>query len=147
MFQVLAQAKKVNLRDKMKQRSQILTGIFLEIIKTKREIDCICCQVVDALNETFHNEHDKCARRIQSSLFKQGCIGKNVLIGLHKTRGDNFLNQSLRYAAYKQFIWWVFKKLGKGNRRVIPSCTLWKIKELYAEADKNYVMHLEGKQD
>ena len=37
MFQVLAQAKKVNLRDKMKQRSQILTGIFLEIIKTKRE--------------------------------------------------------------------------------------------------------------
>ena len=37
MFQVLAQAKKVNLRDKMKQRSQILTGIFLEIIKIKRE--------------------------------------------------------------------------------------------------------------
>ena len=60
---------------------------------------------------------------------------------------DNFSNRSLRYAAYKQFIWWVFKKLGKGNRRVIPLCALWKIRELYPEPDGNYVMYLEGKQD
>ena len=76
---------------------------------------------------------------------------KNVLTGLRKTRvdpiEDNFSNRSLRYAAYKQFIWWVFKKLGKGSRRVIPWCFLWKIRELYPEADGNYVIYLERKQD
>ena len=68
--------------------------------------------------------------------FKTLCLDKvvlkNVLTGLHKTRGDpiedNFSNRSLRCAAYKQFIWWVFKKLGKGNRKVIPSCALSKIR-------------------
>ena len=64
----------MNLRDTMKQRSQILTGIFLEIIKTKREIDCICCQVVDALNETFHNEHANVPGE-----FKALCLNKVVL--------------------------------------------------------------------
>ena len=95
----------------------------------------------------------KCA--VMCEEFKTLCLTKvllkNVLTGLHETIGDpienNFSNRSLRYAAYKEFIWWVFKKLGKGNRRVIPSCALWKIRELYPEADGNYVMYLEGKKD
>ena len=45
--------------------------------------------------------------------FKILCLNKvileNVLTGLHETKGDpvegKLLNQSLRYAAYKQFIW------------------------------------------
>ena len=45
-------------------------------------------------------------------------VVKNVRTGLHETRGDhledNFSNQSLRYAGYKQFIRWVFKHLAKG---------------------------------
>ena len=31
--------------------------------------------------------------------------------------------------------------------RVIPSCTLWKLSELYRESDGKYAMFLEGKQD
>ena len=58
---------------------------------------------------------------------------KNILTGLQEARGDHlediFSNCSLRYAAYKQFIWWVLKQLGEGNRRVIPSFALWKIRE------------------
>ena len=76
---------------------------------------------------------------------------KNILTVLQETRGDpigdNFSNRSPRYAAYKQFIWWVFKKLGKTNRRVIPSRALQKIRELYPEANVNYIMNMEGKQD
>ena len=48
---------------------------------------------------------------------------KNVLTGLHKTKGDSikdkFSNQALRDADYKQFIWCVFKKLGKGKGGLI----------------------------
>ena len=56
-------------------------------------------------------------------------------------------NQSFRYAAYRQFIRCVFKPLGKGNRRVIPSCALWKIREHFPEPDEEYVEYLEGNKD
>ena len=68
---------------------------------------------------------------------------ENVLVSLHETRGD-FLefplsNKSFRFAAYKQFIWFVYKRLGRGNRRVIPSCVIWKIRESFPEKDGIYV--------
>ena len=76
------------------------------------------------------------------------CELKNVLTELHETRGDhledNFSNRSLRYAAYKQLIWWMFKHLGKGNRRIIPSCASWKIREYFAEPNAYYVHYSEG---
>ena len=76
---------------------------------------------------------------------------KNVLTGLHETRGDhledNLSNRSLRYAAYKQFIWWVFKHLGKGNRRVIPPCASWKMREHFLEPNADYVNYSEGNKD
>lgn len=121
--------------------------------KEKREIDCLCCQEVSALNCVFDNENVNCV--VSCNEFKTLCLNelvlRNVLTGLHETRGDpiehNISNRSLRYAAYKQFIWWIFKNLGKGNRRVIPSCALWKIRELFPEADGNYVLYSEGKKD
>ena len=54
---------------------------------------------------------------------------------------------SQRGKKFKQFIWWVFKHLGKGNRRVIPLCVLWKIKEYFPEPDADYVNYSGGKKD
>ena len=75
----------------------------------------------------------------------------DVLTGLHETRGDhledNFSKQSLRYDAYKQFIWWKFKHLGKGNRRVIPSCSFWKIRNYFPELNAEYINYSEGNKD
>ena len=78
---------------------------------------------------------------------------KNVLVGLHETRGDplekdgKLSNRSLRFVAYKQFIWWVFERLEKNNRRVIPSCVVWAIRKLYPEANGQYVRFNEGEID
>lgn len=78
---------------------------------------------------------------------------KNVLVGLHVTKGDNLekdkevTNRSFRYASYKQFTWWIYQSLGKGNRRVIPSCVLNKIRKTFPEKDGVYVMFDEGKKD
>ena len=116
----------------------------------KREIDCLCCQEVDTLNSKFDCENTSCV--IKSIELQTLCINKlvleNVLTGLHELWGDymekTWSNWSLRYAAYKQFIWWVFKSLSKGKRRVIPSCTLWRIRKLYPEPNKEYNLYSEG---
>lgn len=46
--------------------------------------------------------------------------------------------RSLRLAAYFQFTWWVHGYLGRGNRRVIPSCVVSAIRERYPEASGEY---------
>ena len=58
-----------------------------------------------------------------------------------------FVYRSLRYAAYRQFTWWIYTHLGKGNRRVIPSCVLWKIRHTFNEKDGVYVPYSDGHKD
>ena len=119
----------------------------------KREIDCLCCQEVDALNSKFDEENVSCiAKSIEFEILcTRKFVLENVLIGFHEIKGDHleeiWSNRSLRYAAYKQFVWWVFKYLGKGNRRVLPSCVLWKIRDMYPQADNDYVLFSEGTHD
>ena len=124
-----------------------------ECQKEEREIDCLCCQEVAALNSKFDAENINCV--VQSSEFATLCLDKtvlnNVLTGLHVSRGDfledNSTNRSLRFAAYKQFVWWIFKSLGKGNRRVIPSCVIWKIRNNYPESNGQYTLYSDGNKD
>ena len=61
--------------------------------------------------------------------FKLLCLDKTILkillVGLHEARGDplendkDLQNRSLGFAAYKQFIWWIFQHLDKVKRRVL----------------------------
>ena len=71
---------------------------------------------------------------------------KNVLSALNQLRGDKLeiVNKSMRYAGYKQFIWWIYNFLGKGNRKVIPSCAIWAIRNKRPSKDKKYVPFMEN---
>ena len=119
-----------------------------------RGIDSLCCTEVAAINEEKF-EGKKCITEAEEFglLCCNKAVLKNVLVGLHETRGDplekdsEIKNRSLRFAAYKQFIWWIFQQLGKGNRRVIPSCVVWHIRKRFPEADGQYVRFKEGERD
>ena len=47
-------------------------------------------------------------------------------------------NECWRYTAYRQYTMWVWGHLGKGNRKVIPSCILWCIRDRYPDSSNNY---------
>ena len=119
-----------------------------------REIDSLCFTEVPAIIED-KSEGKKCitlAHELQLMCLNKTIL-KNVLVGLHETRRDplenykDLQNRSLRFAAYKQFIWWIFQHLGKGNRRVIPSCVVWSIRKLFPEADGQHTWCNEGERD
>lgn len=46
--------------------------------------------------------------------------------------------RNYRYAAYRQFTWWVHNRLGRYVRKVIPACAVKEIREAYPDADGNY---------
>ena len=105
------------------------------------EEESICCRDEDVPDSYFAEK--MCITENEN--FRAVCLNrevlKTVLHMLNNVRGDeiNIQNKSLRYAGYRQFTWWVHNRLGKGVRKVIPSCTLWAIRDEYAEPNHYYV--------
>ena len=42
--------------------------------------------------------------------------------------------RELRYAAYRQFTWWLYGKLGRSHRRIIPACVVHHIRTRFPKA-------------
>ena len=113
---------------------------------------CLCgrCHSMDT------EEENKCCFEIPEEYFKgKQCITetgsfshiclleevlKTTLYGLNNLRGDtiHLCNRSLRYAAYRMFTWWVHNRLGRGVRKVIPSCAIWDIRNAFPESDNTH---------
>ena len=51
----------------------------------------------------------------------------------------NMSNENYRYHAYRKYIKFVHGRLGRGNRRLIPSCIIQTIRGLWPSPDGRYV--------
>ena len=109
----------------------------------------MCCLDTDELPDDFF-EGQKFVT--SSEGFSTVCLSKialkTALSALNNLRGDsiNYVdNCAYRYAEYKQFTWWVHNYLGKGVRKVIPSCAVWAIRTKYPSEDGRYIPFMESK--
>ena len=58
---------------------------------------------------------------------------KDVLVMDHTRNNENF-----RHTAYRQYVLWQYGRLGKGNRRVVPSCCVLAIRLRYPSPNGVY---------
>ena len=94
-------------------------------------------------------EENKCCKKVTCVTsyvtFQNTCTDRDVLIMAIRARCDiraeepNYSTNSFRKAAYRQYILWRYKKLGRGNRKVCPSCVVLTIRHLYPANDGVYL--------
>ena len=94
-------------------------------------------------------EENKCCGKIRCVTsfvtFRNTCTDRDVLVMAIRGRCDiraeehDYSTNSFRKAAYRQYILWRYKKLGRGNRRVCPSCVVLAIRQMYPAQDGIYV--------
>lgn len=110
--------------------------------------ESLCCK--DEVPQEYF-ELKECI--IENEDFKVVCLNeavlKTTLNMLNNLRGNKieYGNISLRYAAYRQFTWWIHNRLGKGVRRVIPSCAIWAIRETYPDQNNIYIPFQEAREE
>ena len=88
-------------------------------------------------------EENKCCTKSRrdcittKTLFAQIVLDGNILDIAMRFREDMLVldntrnNENFRHAAYRQFVLWQHGHLGKGNRRVVPSCCVKAIRARY----------------
>ena len=106
---------------------------------------CVCgiCRVMPT------EEENKCCGKLRCVTsfvnFQNICTDREVLLIAIRARCDirveepEYSTNSYRKAAYRQYILWRYKKLGKGNRRVCPSCVVLTIRHIFPADDGNYM--------
>ena len=79
-------------------------------------------------------------RNVQHHLFRSGSFTVAITARCD-IRADepDYSTQSYRKAAYRQYTLWKYEKLGRGNRKILPSCVVTTIRQAYPAPDGNYM--------
>ena len=131
--------------DYAKNLVQYGTGDAVPPVPDGKPTWCVCgvCRVMPT------EEENKCCGKIccvtSFVTFQNTCTDRDILLIAIRARCDirvedpDYSTNSYRKAAYRQYILWRYKKLGRGNRRVCPSCVVLTIRHIFPADDGNYM--------
>ena len=106
---------------------------------------CVCgvCRLMPTPEENKCCGKRTCVTSYE--LFQNICIDREVLTVAIRARCDirveepDYASNTFPKAACRQFILWRFGKLGRGNRKVCPACTVRIVREAYPALDGQYL--------
>jgi hypothetical protein len=61
-------------------------------------------------------------------------LRKDILVSAEEVD----IHKNMRHTTYRQFVLWLCGRLGPGNRQVIPSCCVQRIREAYPDPNGSY---------
>ncbi|XP_064471498.1 P2X purinoceptor 7-like [Ornithodoros turicata] len=108
------------------------------------EISSVCCNEQGRVQDVMEDANVLCIT--YHHLFHKHCLDADT-IDLEKIKmlgtdsnslGGRRRNKAKRYIAYRQFIFWIYHRLGEGNRVVIPSCAIRRIRDEFPSEDGDY---------
>ncbi|XP_078335855.1 uncharacterized protein LOC111133080 [Crassostrea virginica] len=99
--------------------------------------ECVCCVETQAVNFMRESSDLECITHHQT--FIDNCLNVRVLeVSLHDyiqrdgPLDDNEpIHEVYRHIAYRRFVLWIWHKLGKGNRKVLPACVVSRIRQSF----------------
>ncbi|KAL5020317.1 hypothetical protein ScPMuIL_003209 [Solemya velum] len=99
--------------------------------------ECLCCREVGPIDEKLDEANLPCITKHER--FLGNCLNRHVIeVSLYEyveydgPIDDNEpINELYRHIAYRRFTRWIWHRLGKGRRKVIPSCAVTKIREAF----------------
>ncbi|XP_014669580.1 PREDICTED: uncharacterized protein LOC106810659 [Priapulus caudatus] len=120
-------------------------------MQTARESIC-CREVENSRHKCDEIASDKVSCVTEHEEFQTACRARFILrlslVHMHDVHpGDlrePLSNRVLRLAGYRNFTYWVHKRIGRRVRRVIPACVIASIRSTYPEESGVYVGFKEG---
>ena len=93
-------------------------------------VERVCCKMRPCITTTdmFHDV------ALNRNVLAVGILNASDYFGsLVEFKPSNF-----RHVAYQQYIIFSRGYLGRGNRKVVPSCVIWKVRDNYPAPNNNY---------
>lgn len=124
---------------------------YCQVLPTRAE--CVCCHQVPTVSALLPQDEDKPTVCITERRgFDVVCLDVDVLdvawLQYKQQYGrqtyDGPLHKRLRHVAYRQFVRWCYRYLGKDIRVILPSCVVSKIRAFFPPPGLEETFTFEG---
>ncbi|CAG2195448.1 unnamed protein product [Mytilus edulis] len=97
--------------------------------------ECVCCSDISAVSYLMQPDDLNCIT--EHEVFIANCLNRHVLqVSMYAYMehvgpfDDNEpINEKYRFMAYRIFVQWIWHRLGRHNRKILPACVVKKIRD------------------